>query len=737
MNNDFVVEDFPVKGMSCAVCAQTVESVLKSKDGIKGATVNFANRIVTVTYDKKITNSDIFKKSIIDYGYELITDEVDKNNFENIQILELKKLKNSVIGSFIFSVPVFVMAMFFHHYSNLYFIELILTLCVLVFYGNTFFVNAFKQLKHLKANMDTLVALSTGISFIFSAFVTMFPKIAQSYNISHEIYFESAAIVISFVLTGRLLESKARLKTSTALKSLIELQPKKIIVIYNEKETEIDLRVAEQGMHIKINPGCKIPVDGFVVSGYTFIDESNITGEHLPSEKTINSKVYAGTLNQNGSIVIEATEIGNKSLLGQIIDSVKKAQGSKAPVQNLADKIAGIFVPIVILIAFISFSLWLFFGGTNYFGNALLSFVSILVIACPCALGLATPTAIIVGVGKFAQKGIIVKDASGIEKANKTKVVVFDKTGTLTEGKPIVNNVIKSDNVIIEEYLPVISSVAKLSEHPLSKSIASYCKNFNLQNVKINDFNNIPGKGIVAYYNNVKICIGNLNLINENNFLINKDFAKKCVDIANNGYTIVYVGINNNTISAFAISDKIKPESKNTITALKNKNINTVILTGDNKYNANLVCSEIGANEFKAELLPYEKMNFINSIKTTSNTVAMVGDGINDTQAMTEADFSIAMGSGSDITINIADFTIVSSNPYKIVEIIELSKKTFDTIKQNLFWAFIYNLIGIPVAAGLLFPIFGFMLNPMIASAAMALSSVSVVTNSLRIKYFN
>lgn len=721
--------------MSCAACAVTIESSLKPLDGVDSVSVNFATRTLHIKYNEEIVNPNDFQKTVKDVGYSIIVDEDLKENFEKEQIVELKQIRNKVFGSFLFSIPVFIIAMFFHHYSYLNWIMMFLTLCVLLFFGNTFFINAFKQIKHGKANMDTLVALSTGISFIFSAFNTIYPQWLINNGVEAHVYFESAAIIISFILAGKLLESKSRLKTTSAVKKLIGLQPKTVTIIEGDEERQINLRVVEVGMWLKVRPGESVPVDGKVVSGQTFIDESTITGEAIPNEKNIGDKVFAGTINQNGHVVIEALEIGNNSVLGQIIQAVKQAQGTKAPIQNLADKIAGIFVPIVVLIAILSFVLWISIGGMPYITNAIISVVTVLVIACPCALGLATPTAIMVGVGKGAENGILIRDAVSIENAEKISVVVFDKTGTLTEGKPFVEKIIYENNSNLQELLINVHSVETLSEHPLAKAISKYCEEKDIKTVKTENFNNHTGQGVTAIVSGKLIIAGNLKFIQQNGIELSEYLINENNKLLKEGFTIVYAGSEKEVKIIFALSDKLKNESIKAIYELKALGVKPILLTGDNEQSAKIISEKIGIDEFKFQMLPSQKAEYIKNLKNTGKVVAMVGDGVNDAQALTEANISMAMGKGSDIAIDVADITLVTSNPIKVVEAIRLSKYTIKAVKQNLFWAFVYNVIGIPIAAGILFPIWGYMLNPMIAGGAMALSSVSVITNSLRLRY--
>lgn len=721
--------------MACAACAISVESTLNNVNGVSKAIVNFATRTVQIDFNSEVVSPENLKKAVEAFGYSLIIDSDSENSVEIEQTKEIKKLTRDVIGSFALSIPVFIMSMFFHHYHNLNWIMMILTLCVIVFFGKSFYQIAFKQASHGKANMDTLVALSTGFSFLFSFINTVYPQWLINNGVEPHVYYESAAIIVSFILTGRLLESRSRLKTSSALKNLIGLQPKTITIIDGDDEREIDLRVAEPGMQIKVRPGERIPVDGVLISGKSFVDESTITGEPIPNEKVPGEKVFAGTVNQSGTFIFEATSVGNNSVLGQIIKAVKRAQGSKAPVQNLADKIAGIFVPIVMGIALLSFALWFFIGGFPFITHAVLSLVTVLVIACPCALGLATPTAIMVGVGKGAENGILIRDAASLENACKISVVAFDKTGTLTEGKPEVEEIVWEHGYNSNFNMTAILSVESASEHPLAKAISNYFLHKEYKIEQITNFKNHAGLGITAEIENNSIGIGSLKFLDNLGMMPSQYIIKESERLLIHGYTVVYAGIGNKIISIIALTDKIKPSALKAITMLKEMKIKTILLTGDNTQTASIVAERLGLDEFKAALLPAQKAEYIINLKKHGNIVAMIGDGINDAQALTEANVSMAMGKGSDIAIDVADLTLVSSDPVKVAQAIKLSKFTIKAVKQNLFWAFVYNVIGIPVAAGILFPFFGYLLNPMVAGAAMALSSVSVVTNSLRLRY--
>jgi Cu2+-exporting ATPase len=580
--------------------------------------------------------------------------------------------------------------------------------------------------------MDTLVALSTGIAYIFSVFNMLFADFWHQRGLHAHVYFEAAAVIIAFILLGKLLEEKAKGNTSSAIKKLMGLQPKTVIVIQadgTEKQTAIE--DVNAGDIILVKPGEKIAVDGTVVSGNSYVDESMLSGEPVPVLKKENEKVFAGTINQKGSFQFKAVKVGKETMLAQIIKMVQDAQGSKAPVQKLVDKIAGIFVPVVIGIAILTFILWFFLGGENGVVQGLLAAVTVLVIACPCALGLATPTAIMVGVGKGAENGILIKDAESLELAKKVNAIVLDKTGTITEGRPQVTGIqwLNNDDATKD----VLLSIEKQSEHPLAEAVVK-----NLEGVSttlLSNFDSITGKGAKADYNSDTYYVGNKKLLAENNITIADQLQKQADEWGTQSKTVIWFANSKQALSVIAISDKIKETSVQAIKEMQDADIELYMLTGDNEATAKAIAEQTGIKHYKAEVLPQHKADFVKELQQQGKVVAMVGDGINDSTALATADVSIAMGKGSDIAMDVAKMTIISSDLTKIPQAIRLSKQTVSTIKQNLFWAFIYNLIGIPIAAGILYPINGFLLNPMIAGAAMALSSVSVVSNSLRLKW--
>jgi Cu2+-exporting ATPase len=603
---------------------------------------------------------------------------------------------------------------------------------VVLWLGKDFFVNALKQAKHCSANMDTLVALSTGIAYIFSVFNMLFAEFWHQRGLHAHVYFEAASVVIAFILLGKLLEEKAKGNTSSAIKKLMGLQPKTVMVIQSDGvERQVPIEAVHTGDIILVKPGEKIAVDGVVISGNSYVDESMLSGEPVPVLKTGNEQVFAGTINQKGSFQFKATKVGRETMLAQIIKMVQDAQGSKAPVQKLVDRIAGVFVPVVIGIAILTFLLWFTLGGENHLVQGLLAAVTVLVIACPCALGLATPTAIMVGVGKGAEQGILIKDAESLELAKKVSAVVLDKTGTITEGKPVVTDVYWENN---EDNLKgILLSLEKQSEHPLAEAVVGYFNDVRV--TPISFIESITGMGVKGSEVIETYYVGNRRLLDENRITISTELMEHATQWGNQSKTVIWFANSHTALAVIAIADQIKETSVRAIKEMQAMGIELYMLTGDNEATARAIAAETGIQHYKAEVLPEHKADFVKELQQRGQVVAMVGDGINDSTALATADVSIAMGKGSDIAMDVAKMTIISSDLTKIPQAIRLSKQTVATIKQNLFWAFIYNLIGIPLAAGILYPFNGFLLNPMIAGAAMALSSVSVVSNSLRLRW--
>ncbi len=743
MNKNVETISVPVLGMSCAACAVSVESMINAQPGVEKAEVNYATQSVKVTYHPDEVQLESMQKAVQSIGYDLILQqEGAKELQEKVQRNNYEALKRRMIWSSILTIPVVIIGMFFMDMPYGNYIMMILTAPVLFVFGRNFFINAWKQGKQLKANMDTLVALSTGIAYIFSVFNTFYPEFWHNRGLHPHVYFEAAAVVIVFIMLGKLLEENAKSNTSSAIKKLIGLQPKHVILITENEEKEIvekeiavaDVKIADR---LLVRSGEKIPVDGVIDEGNSYVDESMITGEPVAVEKKPGDQVFAGTINQKGSFKFKAEKVGGETMLAQIIKLVQDAQGSKAPVQKLVDQIAGIFVPIVILIAIISLGVWLLFGGEHAFTQGLLAMVTVLVIACPCALGLATPTAIMVGIGKGAESGILIKDADALESGYKVNAVILDKTGTITEGKPEVTKVEWATDLPMDKTTlqGVLMALEQASEHPLAEAIVRRLKAEGVKSAAVNGFESLTGKGVTAMFDGEKYWAGSYRLLELQSVRISDQLKGQVVELQQLAQTVIYFCNATDVLAIVAIADQIKPGSAKAVSALKAQGIAVYMLTGDNQQTAASIASQAGIDHFQAEVLPSDKAEFVKKLQAEGKVVAMIGDGINDSQALAQADVSIAMGKGSDIAIDVAKITLVSSDLQQIPRALRLSRQTVRTIRQNLFWAFIYNLIGIPIAAGLLYPVNGFLLNPMIAGAAMALSSVSVVSNSLRLKF--
>ncbi|HNU59671.1 MAG TPA: heavy metal translocating P-type ATPase [Aquaticitalea sp.] len=729
-----ITQTFPVLGMTCASCASSAESIVQHQQGVVNASVNFATGNLTVDYLSDITNAEKLQKAVQEVGYDLLIEDETKQQetLEAIQEKKFKELKTKTTWAIILSLPVVVIGMFLMEMPFGNEIMWLFSTPVVFYFGKDFFANAWKQAKHRSANMDTLVALSTGVAYLFSVFNLVFAGFLHRRGLHAHVYFEAAAVIIAFILLGKLLEEKAKGSTSSAIKKLMGLQPKTVIVIQaNGTEKQTTIEAVNVGDVILVKPGEKIAVDGMVISGSSYVDESMLSGEPVPVLKKENEKVFAGTINQKGSFQFKAVKVGKETMLAQIIKMVQDAQGSKAPVQKLVDKIAGIFVPVVIGIAILTFILWFFLGGDNGTVQGLLAAVTVLVIACPCALGLATPTAIMVGVGKGAENGILIKDAESLELAKKVDTIILDKTGTITEGRPQVTGIqwLNNDDTAKD----ILLSIEKQSEHPLAEAIVKHLDGNTA--TQISNFHSFTGKGARADHHDTTYFVGNKKLLAENGISISEQLLQQAEAWSQQTKTVIWFSDGKQALSVIAISDNIKETSVAAIKEMQEMGIDLYMLTGDNEATAKAIAEQTGINHYKAEVLPQHKADFVKKLQQQGKTVAMVGDGINDSTALATADVSIAMGKGSDIAMEVAKMTIISSDLSKIPQAIKLSKQTVATIKQNLFWAFIYNLIGIPIAAGILYPINGFLLNPMIAGAAMALSSVSVVSNSLRLKW--
>ena len=719
---------YPVLGMSCASCAARVDKTLNGLPGVYQATVNYATAVAQVEYNPEVCSDATLQSAVQDAGYDLLVDtgEDVADKAEETRLTRYRKIKRRTVAALLLSLPIMVISMFFEDISSLKYVLWILATPVVFGLGREFYINAWRQLKHGTSNMDTLVAVSTGIAYTFSVFNLLFPDFWLSRGIEPHIYFEAASVIIAFILLGRLLEERAKQNTSTAIKKLIGLQPKTVTIIVDSDERTVPITAVQKGDTILVKPGERIAVDGRVVTGESYVDESMLNGEPVPMHKQSGEKVFAGTINQKGTFRFIADKIGSDTMLAQIIRMVQDAQGSKAPVQKLVDKIARFFVPAIISISIIAFVAWIFLAPTNGFTNGLLAMVTVLIIACPCALGLATPTAIMVGIGKGAEKGILIKDAQSLEIAQKIDTIILDKTGTITAGHPIVVESLWENG--FEHSRKILYSLEKLSEHPLSDAVVNTLQ--NEKEISIDKFENVPGKGVKGIVGNQTYYAGSLSLLNDNHITIASHLQELANKWTQEAKTSVWFADSTQAIAAIALTDEIKQTSAQAISQLQEMGVEVYMLTGDNAISAQAISRKVGINHYKAGVLPNEKAQFIKELQANGKKVGMVGDGINDSAALAQANLSIAMGQGSDIAVDTAMATILSSDLLKIPETIRLSQLTIKTIYQNLFWAFIYNLIGIPIAAGIFYSVNGFLLNPMWASAAMAFSAVAVVLNS-------
>ena len=727
-----IKRQIPVLQMGCASCANRIASTVQALNGIVSAEVNYASAMLSLEFLPKIITLSEVQKAVQDAGYDLFIED-DTNDSETLASIQEEKmttLKTKTIWALLLALPIVIIGMFFMEMPYANEIMWVLATPVVFGLGSRFFINAWKQARHRTANMDTLVALSTGVAYVFSVFNTLFPEYWHQKGLHGHVYFEAAAVVIAFILLGKWLEENAKSNTSTAIKKLMALQPNEVTLwLDNEQQKVIPIAQVKVGDKLLVKPGERIAVDGVVISGDSYVDESMLSGEPIPVLKMTNEKVWAGTLNQKGSLVFKAVQIGSETLLAHIVKTVQEAQGSKAPVQKKVDFIASIFVPVVMVIAVLAFVLWWILGGENGFTQGILALVTVLVIACPCALGLATPTAIMVGVGKGAENGILIKDALSLELAQKIDTIVLDKTGTITEGKPKVTDELWST---VDSHLrSILLSIESQSEHPLAEAVVHYLQGVPM--VPITNFVSVTGQGVRAKVEGEEYFVGNPSFLKANQIKINEDFLQKSTIWEAEAKTVIGFANATNVLALLAISDEVKPTSVTAIRELEQMGIAVYMLTGDAEKAAQAMAAQTGITHYKGGVLPQQKADFIKELQAQGKTVAMVGDGINDSTALAQADVSIAMGKGSAIAMEVANMTLMTSDLHKIPQAIRLSKATVATIHQNLFWAFIYNVIGIPIAAGILFPFNGFLLNPMLAGAAMALSSVSVVSNSLRL----
>lgn len=735
--------DVPVEGMTCASCVVRIEKLISKIEGVSNVSVNFASEKASFDIDSSVADYNKIAEAVENAGYKIDFSSLNKEkiiaeteNYLNKKESEYERgLKRDFFFAAVLSIPILILNMGmiwegFHniiplHTEEINKILLILTTPVVFVSGKRFYQTFWSNLKHFAADMNSLVAIGTGSAYIFSVAVTLFPDLLVSGKMINHVYFDTTAVIITLILMGRWLESKAKSKTGNAIKKLIELKPQTVFTKRNGKEQEIKIADLVPGDIAIVKPGGKIPADGIIKKGHSTIDESMITGESIPVEKSAGSKVIGGTINRSGTFEFEVTGLGDNSVLGQIIKLVETAQGSKAPIQKLADKVSAVFVPVIILIAIITFISWIIIGNESGINSALVNFVSVLIIACPCALGLATPTAIIVGTGKGAQKGILIKNSEALEIVHKADTIIFDKTGTITTGKPFVSSVYV-DGMNENEFIRMIASLEQRSEHPLAKAIVNYAQFKNTELYEADDFSSYSGFGLKGKINGTNLLIGNHSLM-EKNLINTKKFQEKIGEYSRTGKTIIFAAFDNDLKGLIAVEDPIKEHASEAVGKLKAMNLKTVMLTGDNKLTAETVAKLVGVDEFEAELLPENKIEVVRKYQNQNHIVAMVGDGINDAPALAQSNIGIAIGTGTDVAIESGDIILISGDLNGVVNTISLSKRTIRTIRQNLFWAFIYNIIGVPLAA------FG-MLNPIFAALAMSFSSVSVVSNSLRLK---
>ncbi len=757
-------ETYAVKGMHCASCSSVIEKTFKKIDGVESAEVNYGTEKAKVSFDESKTNPHDLSKHIEPLGYSLevpVTAEemgmsesehaahLGLNQSKKEKLTEVKDMRTKVISA----LPLAVIAAFvmgwdilaeyggvaemsnvvkelFHHLLPL------MATYVLFVVGKPYLLGFYRFLRYGKANMDTLIGIGTVTAFLYSFAVTAFEETLRPFiNVDYQ-YYDVTIVVITFIALGKYLEARSKIKTGDAIEKLLNLQAKTALVIRDGKEIEISVNDVRHGDSIIVKPGAKIPVDGIISEGSSFVDESMVTGEPMPAQKKTGDNVVSGTINTSGSFTFKATKVGSETLLAQIIKMVEDAQGSKAPIQALADKISAIFVPIVLVIAFLTLGAWLIVGSryldfSQALSFGLVSFVGILVIACPCALGLATPTAIIVGVGKGAKEGILIKDAATLEKLHKVNTVVVDKTGTITIGKPTLVDIKNLSNLKEEEFLSILASLEKKSEHPIAHAIVSYAQENNIPISDASDFEGIQGKGLKGTINSTEYFVGNAKLVSDLDISFD---ATKLDEFTSQGKTPVILATKEKVMGFVMVADEIKAESVEAVKNLHALGIKVVMLTGDDEKTAKYIASLVGIDDVVAHVLPEDKLKKIQELQGQGRIVAMAGDGVNDAPALAQADVGIAMGTGTDVAIESAGITLLGGDISKLVKAIKLSKMTMKGIKQNLFWAFIYNIVGIPLAAGALYPVFGWLLNPVFAGFAMAMSSVSVVSNSLRIK---
>lgn len=769
------LKTYQVKGMHCASCASIIERAVKKIDGVEEISVNSGTEKAKISFDEEKTNPDHFNEKLKPLGYTLVTSDTHGNHesHHNMsasdmgmsedehkahlglnqskaeKLQEINDMKKGVFGALpavIFSIFVMGWDIFSKYnlvpqmgntsYQFIHHLLPIFATYVFITIGKPYLLGVYRFFRYGKANMDTLIGLGTSTAFIYSFIVTAFEDALKPYlNVQYNFY-DVTIVVITFIALGKYLEAKSKLKTGDAIEKLLGLQAKTALVVRDGKEIEIGIDQVVLGDIVIVKPGGKIPVDGVVVDGSSFIDESMLTGEPIPVEKSKDAQVVAGTINTTGTFNFRATKVGSETLLSHIIQMVEDAQGSKAPIQALADKISAVFVPIVLVISFASLGAWLYFGipvlgFSQALSYGLTSFVGVLVIACPCALGLATPTAIIVGVGKGAKEGILIKDAATLETLHKAHVVVVDKTGTITKGKPELTKIDVNGDIQEQDVIEILSSLESKSEHPIAHAIVNYAQEKNITTKEISNFESIKGKGLKGIIDGIEYFAGNSKILDDLHISYDSSLLDK---ETKEGKTPVLLVTKDALIAVAYVADQIKPEAIEMVAGLHKLGKKVIMLTGDNKNTGEYIAKQVGIDEVIAEVMPEDKLNVIKDLQSKGNIVVMTGDGVNDAPALAQADVGIAMGTGTDVAIESAGITLLGGDISKIVKAVRLSKLTMNGIKQNLFWAFFYNVIGIPLAGGLFYPIFGWLLSPVFAGFAMAMSSVSVISNSLRIK---
>ncbi|MCS4541494.1 MAG: heavy metal translocating P-type ATPase [Euryarchaeota archaeon] len=733
----------PVEGMHCASCVVTIEKAIGQLEGVVRGSANLATEKVTVEYFPSQVSIKEIKKAIEEAGYKPreVKEEITPDWERIAREKEIQTLKTKFIIGVLLSMPIFLGSFpewfpWIPNFLNNHITLLILATPVQFWVGLQFYRGFWATLKHKTADMNTLIAVGTSAAYLYSLVVTIIPSYFTTRGFVTQVYYDTAAIIITLIILGRLLEAKAKGETSEAIRKLMKLQAKTARVIRGGQEVEIPVEEVQKGDLVVVRPGEKIPVDGIIKEGYSTVDESMLTGESMPVEKKEGDEVFGATINRTGSFKFEAIKVGKDTVLAQIIKLVEEAQGSKAPIQRLADKISGIFVPVVIGIATLTFILWYFFGPHPALTFALVNFVAVLIIACPCALGLATPTAIMVGTGKGAESGVLIKGGESLETAHKLTTIIFDKTGTLTKGKPAVTDILAADGFKEDDILLFASMAEKGSEHPLGEAIVNKAKEKGMKIEDPKGFEAIPGHGVRAKVDEKEILLGNRKLMEDNNISVGH-LEEKIKTFENEGKTAMILAADKKAVGVIAVADTLKEYSKEAVEELHRMGLEVIMITGDNKRTAKAIARQLNMDRVLAEVLPQEKANEIKKLQEVGKIVAMVGDGINDAPALAQSDVGIAIGSGTDVAIETGGIVLIKDDLRDVVASIKLSKQTMRTIKWNLFWAFAYNVALIPVAAGILWPFFRILLNPVLAAAAMAFSSVTVVSNSLRLKRYN